>query len=196
MGKRDEYRVRDLGSVMALKKLLNTIALEGHASGRSITPETLASQGRLASFSDHSLGIVSMSLNHLKAVADQINGGFKELDASRRAALAALTGETPTGIAQTGGEKRDPQDARDELSRLRSEVARMKEELRVTREDLALLQRAYDERCRQARLYAGKASKSVQLQCQQDQRALDQSLSLCRRLNTNDNVIPMEDRRA
>lgn len=184
MGKRDEARRRDRDSVLALLGLLEAVE-KGEVQIPEALEVALSSQGRLAKFADAQRGIVGMSLNHLKATAAQIEGGFERLDQARLAALETIR------RANVPGDDADRPPATDETSRVNAENARLKEELRLIRQDLALLQRAYDERCRQARRYAQKASPAVQAQCQRDQQALDQSLSLCRRLEKNHNVIEL-----
>lgn len=186
MGKRDDTRKRDIASLQAIHGLLKEVV---ESIGAGAPPElirALDSQSRLAKYSDPERGITGMSLNHFKAIAIQANVGFDVIDKLRLLSLYVIAKSTtapPEVMAET---------LPDELSRLRAEKTRLTDELRIAREDLAILQRAYDERCRQARRYAEKASAAVKAQCRLEQQALDRSLSLCRRLDLNHNVIPME----
>jgi len=184
MSKRAEARRRSTKSILATKALLQELLAHDGKESRAHVATALATQSTLAHFCDNERHIVSMSLNHFKSIAGTLPGGFDEIDHLRQLALGACRTETsprsPSGKASP-----------DSADRLRIENQRLIRELRIVREDLALLQRAYDERCRQARLYAEKATSSIAAQCHKDQMALDRSLSLCRRLEGDDKITPI-----
>ena len=78
-------------SVRALVAALEAIVasrFEGVVPGELL--EAMGSQGALARYNNADLGLVAMSLNTQKAIADQCCGGYQKLDALRVGALAAL----------------------------------------------------------------------------------------------------------
>jgi hypothetical protein len=138
------------------------------------------SQGALAKFADSSRRIIGMSLNYQKALSENLEGGYELIDSLRRAAKAAFD--------STAQARKKPK--RSSAEELQAQLKKLEEENRRLREDLWLVQRAYDLRCRQARSYAAEAKESSTLAlCQKEQREVDASLSLLR-LPWNANKVP------
>ena len=170
--KRDvETRRADIQGVVALHKLVQRVA---KTPAEFVTdPEmlaALASQGALAGFGSETHGISAMSLNHQKAISVLAIGSYEALNESRVSALATL--KAPLSPPKR---RRTAESDRDEV------VSQMKQELSILKEDLFIIQRAYDTRCRQARSYAAKAGEATVALCQKEQREVDATMALRQR---------------
>lgn len=169
----------DRSSVIALKTLM-TEALSDRTVISSDLALALRSQGALAKFRDDSRHIVPMSLNHQKAVATSVFGSYFAVDELRRALLG------PPAKPVSSDTRRSRNKAG--LQELAQEQAR---EIQLLKEDLVLLQRAFDLRCRQAREYAEKAGEPVISRCAKELREVEAGLSLLRHGANAPNVTPI-----
>ena len=180
--KRAEKRSADVQSIQALVLLLKTVCdrAQDYVSNATVAC-ALASQGALAKYAEPALRIHAMSLNHQKKMANRAFGSYRVVDSLRVAARDALR------AAQA------PKDPRRTVTRatLRERIRALETEREILLEDLFILQRAYDLRCLQARLYAGAADPSTQLRCAKEQKEVDASFSL-RNRRTLSNVHFLE----
>lgn len=162
---------RDIKSVRALQDLLrDVVATPAKYAADKALRTRLNSQGALASMSEPARGIVRMSLNHQKRVAEHALGGYDLLDGLRRGAADALAFEERK---QKRGNKRNKVG-------LQQKVNELERERQILREDLFLLQNAYDLRCHQARTYAERAGSTTIALCAKEQREIEIKLSLRR----------------
>jgi len=173
----------DLVSVKALGELLRSAASSPatHLKNESFLA-ALRSQGALAKYSDDTLSIRGMSLNHQRLIAESALGGYEELDQLRRAALKSVLNCAARSAHANKSTKVG----------LSARVKELEAELSLFKQDMAVLQRAYDLRCVQARNYASTATASVQALCAKEQRELDATFSLCRRSTPSSNVVSLE----
>ncbi len=176
-------RQDDLLSVRALGKLLQTAISSPAASAQDDAfLVALRSQGALAKYSNGPLSIRGMSLNHQRLIAEYALGSYEALDQLRKAAQESLLNHAARS-------------ARANKSTKAGLSARLKEleiELATFKQDMAILQRAYDMRCVQARNYASTASASVQALCAREQKELDATFSIRRRPTPSSNVVNLE----
>jgi hypothetical protein len=177
---RDLRRQRDAVAMNALVALLKDICKEPDKHhGRQLLSDAVKSQGALARFEHPAAHIHRMSLNHQKSVAEQVLGSYEVLDNLRRAAGGALSAERHRGkLGRTTTKEH-----------LKDQIKVLEQERTALLEDLLLLQRAFDQRCLQARIYASKADKSTMTLCAKEQREIDMSLSLRRRDSPKTTVV-------
>lgn len=101
----------------------------------AITP-ALSTQGSLAAFEHSDEGLVAMSLNTHKAIADKvIEGGYGALNDYRKAALQKLKGL----------ERRGERPGRGTIEWYKSELAEKNEKLARVANDIALMGQRLDE---------------------------------------------------
>lgn len=180
-------RQADLISVKALAELLRQVVDKpGEYVHDAGLQAALSSQGALAKHSAPTASIHAMSLNHQRLVADLALGSYDTLDALRRAARDALS--DARARAKRGNTKTK--------DGLRARVNELEAEVMLLKQDLALVHRAYDLRCIQARTYAAAASAATQTLCAKEQRELDASFSLRRKPVDRSNVVPFEEARS
>lgn len=153
--------VRSIIATVALLRLV--VASDGAPIYRELSP-VLSSQSSLASHADRERHILPMSLNHMKRVAISALGSFDVVDRLRLQARRSLSQGAPSRQRRT------------ELEQARYELAIERQANARIREDLLLLQRAYDTRCRQAFRYAKSASLACVDMCRKEQRELDRGL--------------------
>lgn len=183
MTSRHDRRLRDLDSIRALRALLLNITKDPGAFGSDEVLKTmLRSQGAMAAYRSPDAGVVAMSLNHHKTMASAALGDYRILDDLRRRALGALELEKRRQTYKRKSSKKDVVAKNEELE----------EELVRLREDLVLLQQAYDLRCTQARTYAESAGGPTLALCNKEQREITASLSSFRsRRDQEGNVVPL-----
>lgn len=175
---------RDRNSILALRQLLNSVALESAEADPALT-EALRTQSLLAAYSDNDRGIVSMSLNHQKKIANEVLGSYDVIDSLRRRALAGTQASA----------KNLKRRSTSTLNSQRARIKALETMVRALSQDLLILQRAFDIRCVQARAYATKAGDTELRQCDAHQRELEASFRL-RTINVpTDKVVPMRGRR-
>lgn len=168
---RRHTKIEEENSVANLCSLLAEVVRKPSAFSADVTlAKSLRTQGALAKFEVVDRAIIPMSLNHQKVVSASLGGGFDRLNSLRKLALDALR----------KGAKGTPKKPSKDLDQTKEQLRRSQAEAQRLREDLWLVQRAYDTRCRQARSYAAQAGPSVVAICQQEQRECDASLSLLR----------------
>ena len=184
--KRALRKQADLAGIRALADLLRRIGAEpaGYLSDEALW-DSLHSQGALAKRAVPSERIQAMSLNHQRRVADEALGAFSTLDDLRRAALEALV---RAKAQQKRGNVRSK-------SGLLARVRELESDNQLLRQDLFLLQRAYDIRCVQARHYAKVAGKNTQELCEREQQEIDATFSLRRKAIRSSNIVDFEERR-
>jgi len=173
-------------SISALTNLLElVIATPNEYLNDAELNSALRSQGSLSKYKRQDTLIVPMSLNHQKAVAQEmLDGGYTTIDSLRRRALGALQKERIKGKA---GNKQTK-------AGLLQKVAELEATIQVQDEDMWIIQRAYDMRCLQARNYAADGGAAVQALCQKEQREIDASLSLRRRPKPSTTVASFHGR--
>lgn len=172
-------------SVQRTRKLLTDVCNSPESFLTSKVAGALKSQGALAAYCDSDAGIIGMSLNHQKAICDSVFSDFSELDNLRRAALMALSDWRER-------EKRGNRQTKAGLLKL---VKDQEAKLAVLREDLFLLQRAFDLRCQQARAYAESASKAIVALCAKEQREINATLAVRKLPVPASNVAQISRRR-
>lgn len=177
-------RQRDISSVKATLALLSEALANPAAFSKDKTLEdAISSQGALAKLSDEARNIIAMSLNHQRKIAEELPGGFEALDRLRRAARNALEVQRTRVRDPTGTSK----------ASLRVRIAELEALVLSLRQDLIIVQRAYDLRCAQARLYAKGASASIQALCEKEQKEIEATFSLRRVHSTADgNVVSIK----
>ncbi len=176
----------DLVSVKALAEFLRSVAAQPAKHAKNVAlASALGSQGGTASFSDPDNGIVPMSLNHQKKVATSIYGDWKELDGLRIRAREALTGLNAKTREAPRGSKES----------LISKNQELELEANLLKQDLLILQRAYDLRCIQARQYAAAAGAATVSLCDREQREIEASFSLRSVELPPSNVVDLEEKR-
>ena len=179
-------RQADLLSVQSLAEFLRQVATEPDRYLQdTMVHAALRSQGALAKLSLLDRAIVPMSLNHQKRVAEEGLGGYSILDALRSAArssLAAAHARTQRGKSDT-------------KAGLMARVRDLEEQNRLLRQDLFILQRAYDLRCIQARHYAAASGETIKELCRKEQREIDASFSLRRKPKSEITVVELEEGR-
>ena len=173
-------------SIEALAELLRQVASEPESFLNDDALRTaLRSQGRLAKLSRPDRAIVPMSLNHHKRMADEGLGGYSMLDELRRTARSSLA----AAQARTQRVKSDTR------AGLLTKVRDLEEQNRLLRQDLFILQRAYDLRCIQARHYAAASGETIKELCRKEQREIDASFSLRRKPKSDSTVVELEEGR-
>lgn len=108
-----QRREASVKSVVAI--LERVVAKDSEFSPTTELKEALRSQGALARHADESLGIVAMSLNTQKVIADECCGGYEKLDALRIAAIGTLEAVQAKQAEPTRGTKDALQQEIDEL---------------------------------------------------------------------------------
>lgn len=178
MSRVSRNEANDTRSVLATAELLRSVIASGGAPIYGGLSPVLKSQSSLASHADQERRIVPMSLNHMKRVSVQALGSFDVIDRLRLQAKSSLLSETLSKSRRS-----DLEQARYELDVERHANARL-------REDLLLLQRAYDARCRQAFRYAKSASDACVDMCRKEQVELDRGLQYRSLPASKDNLVP------
>lgn len=175
-----------VASIKSLADLLRDAASSPakHLADRSFF-DALRSQGKLAAYSNQACQIRAMSLNHQKRVATALFGEYSVLDSLRRNARQALE----SGILQANKPDRRTKQHLTERLRL------MEQQHEMLLQDLFLLQRAYDIRCKQAKNYAKAAGDVVFKRCVQEQAELDATFSLRRTNFGAPNVVNISSAR-
>ncbi|WP_440224957.1 hypothetical protein ACQQ2N_06875 [Dokdonella sp. MW10] len=119
-----------------------------------------------------------MSLNHQKKIAALALSDYKVVDNFRRNAKKAIDSlSVKERKAKLSG-----------TIRFEERLREAERELSLLREDLLLLQRAYDIRCAQARRYANAAGDKLLTICNKEQREIDATLSAIRNRRSNSGV--------
>lgn len=179
-------RQSDVRSVEALCNFLRSICINPSAFvNENILDAALRSQGALAKYSNESLGIKAMSLNHQKDLSIEVVGGFDILNDLRTSAIQALTSERARLMRGNRINK----------AGILARVRELEEERLLLLQDLTILQRAYDLRCQHARQYASQADTATQARCVKEQREIDISFSLLKKFAGRDNVTFLEEAR-
>jgi hypothetical protein len=179
-------RQADLLSVQSLAELLRQVANEPDRYLQDTTVHAaLRSQGALAKLSLPDRAVVPMSLNHQKRMAEEGLGGYSMLDDLRSAARSALA----------GAQARVQRGKSDTKAGLLNRVRDLEEQNRLLRQDLFILQRAYDLRCVQARHYAAASGETIKELCRKEQREIDASFSLRRKPKSEITVVELEEGR-
>lgn len=150
---------------MALVGLLADVVARPHAyeDDKGLTA-ALSSQGALAGYSNSSLGILRVSLNAQKSIAEEIlNRGFSELNELRVAAKRAVRSSVELNRSVRSGTRAD----------LRTQLAAEREKVEQLRCDLLLLTWALKRVIVQARSYARESDKRQLIaRCQKEQSEL------------------------
>lgn len=175
---------RDRNSILTLRQLLNNVVLESTEADPALT-EALRTQSLLAAYSDDGSGIVSMSLNHQKKIANEVLGSYDVLDSLRRRALEGTQASAKNLKRRSAST----------LNSHRARIKALETMVRALSQDLLILQRAFDIRCVQARAYATKAGDTELRQCDAHQRELEASFRLRTISVPTDKVVPMRGRR-
>ncbi len=168
----------DQDSLLALVQLLRSIIGGSHTPEDSLV-QALRSQSSLAAYSRQDKTVSAMSLNHQKFTAGIVLGDFSILDRLRRETLSSLNARSKTAEGRLRPTRKDVENT----------VALLKRECQILREDLFLLQRAFDIRCSQARRYALAAGEPTNSVCVKEQLEIDRGLSLRRILAEPSKVI-------
>lgn len=184
---RASRRQTDLASIQALAEYLRNVSRNpsGHLH-LSDLQHALRSQGRLAKLEIPDVNIHGMSLNHQRKLAEELPelGGYPALDRLRRSALEALRTE------QARSKRGNTQSKEGLLARIKE----LESDNALLKQDLAILQRAFDLRCIQARNYAELAGSTTQALCAKEQREINASFSLRRkRVETASKVVDMAE---
>jgi hypothetical protein len=184
--KRAARRQADLASIKALATYLLDISRNPSAFLHiGDLKHTLRSQGRLAKLEVPEANIRGMSLNHQSKLADELPdlGGYTALNALRLSALEAITAQE---VRASRGNTRSKEG-------LLARVRELEADNLLLKQDLALLQRAFDLRCIQARNYAEKAGEAILALCTKEQRELYASFSLRRKaVDETSNVVDID----
>lgn len=169
--KLESRRQADFAAIKALCEFLGSIISRPneYSSDRDLM-SALASQGAMAAWSHPASGVQCMSLNHQKKVANACLGDWRELDRLRVRARDALLEIRA---------RKQPRAARSRES-LIAKAQELEKAVRALKEDLFILQRAYDLRCIHARHYAEVGGPSTVALCNREQREVDASFSLRR----------------
>lgn len=164
-------------SVRTIISTLERIVADPDFSAAPELKVALRSQGALARYASDSLGIIGMSLNTQKTIADQCCGGYEKLDALRAAASAALEAREAKEAGPNKGTKEDLKRDNEEL-RLR---------IGLLESDLGQLTWAFGRIVAYARSQAQDASNPhAMTQFVKELRAVESGLSLLRKpLETN-----------
>jgi hypothetical protein len=126
-----------------------------------------------------------MSLNHQKRIAEEVLGSYQFLDDLRKAARDASLAQ------QNRRERGNSHTKRNLLTRVRE----LEQQNRLLRQDLFILQGAYDLRCTQARRYAAAGGDSMTALCAKEQREIEARFSLLRKPRTGVSVVKIEEGR-
>lgn len=184
---RASRRQADLASIQAMVEYLKEVSRNPSAYlHMGDLKHALKSQGRLAKLQIPDAHIQGMSLNHQRKLADELPelGGYPGLDALRRAAFEALTTE------QARAKRGNTRSKEGLLARIRE----LESDNALLKQDLAVLQRAFDVRCIQARNYAEQAGSVTQALCTKEQREINASFSLRRKpVDTASKVVEMAE---
>ncbi|MEN5100314.1 hypothetical protein [Stenotrophomonas sp. TWI809] len=148
--------------------------------------QALRSQSSFAAYSRADQGVFAMSLNHQKSIATDVLGGFSVLDRLRKEALASVALKSQKKRGRLRATRKDVENS----------LLSLKRENQILREDLFLLQRAFDIRCSQARRYASAAGEPTVSICSKEQLELDTGLSLRRIIAEPTNVVHLRGKNA
>ncbi|MEN5208105.1 hypothetical protein ABE493_08295 [Stenotrophomonas terrae] len=164
-----ERRQRDISSIKCTLALLSEAVTDpaNFISDRRLH-SAVSSQGALAKLADDRRSIIAMSLNHQRKVAEELPGGFLALDRLRRAVKSALEQQST----------REHEAGRTNKAALRARIVELEALILSLRQDLIIVQRAYDHRCAQARSYAKGASAAIRALCEKEQREIEATFSL------------------
>jgi len=127
-----------------------------------------------------------MSLNHQRRLADEVLGSFGALDDLRRSARDAIV----HAIARV---KRGNVRTKDGLL---ARVRELEADNQLLRQDLFVLQRAYDLRCQQARRYATAAGKSTLAMSEKEHAEIEATFSLRKKPIRTDNIVDLNQERS
>lgn len=175
---------RDEESIKSLLKLLKQIVDSPSSSHDPDLIASLTSQSALARYGSPNTGIFPMSLNHQKFASTKYLGSYDALDRARRAAAGSIQNGA-------GGSPR----RKDDRTSLLAKIKALDRVCQFLREDLFLMQRAYELRCEQARRYALAAGGNLPHLCQKEQLEIDRGLSLRRTEAHSSNVVQLPRRR-
>lgn len=176
--------LRSRNSILALRKVLDRALIEP----AELSPElrrALQTQSLLAAYRSDDEGIVAMSLNHQKKIANDALGSYEVLDSLRRRVLERAQ---PMDKSQQRHSSATRASQRERILALEAMV-------KALSQDLFILQRAFDLRCLQARAYATKAGDAELRQCDTHQRELEASFRLRTLSLPSDKVVPLRGRR-
>lgn len=178
--KRQITRSIAVASVLSLVDLLGEVCRSpGSFAGDASIIQALKSQGALAKYSADERGIRTMSLNYQRSIAILAIGSFEKLDRERLRAKSALSAAMAPPARKPTGRKVDL------LTRIRD----LEEDNQTLRQDLFLLQIAYDKRCTQARSYAAAAGAKTLERAIVEQRELESMFSFSQRTERPSNVV-------
>ncbi|MCX4170310.1 MULTISPECIES: hypothetical protein [Paraburkholderia] len=145
-----------MASVKKQFELLQQVVKTPESVGGSVRDallSALASQGALAAFELPEIGIIGMSLNTHKAIADaELQGGYQALNTYRKAALERLR-ELGRGADQPG---------RGTIDWYKSELADKAAKLNRVANDIALMSLQLDEVLALAQHMAQEAGKDAE----------------------------------
>lgn len=175
----------DRASLSELVNLLRQV-VNGALAPEDGLFRALHSQSALAAYSRANGRIFGMSLNHQKSTATVVLGDFSILDRLRKEALASALLKSRTNNGRMRANRRDVENT----------VLSLRRENQILREDLFLLQRAFDIRCSQARRYASAAGEPTTSICTKEQLELDTGLSLRRIIVEPTNVVQLRGKNA
>lgn len=198
MSKREARRAMELASIEGTTRLLKDVCTDPKSfEAQEALLHALRSQGSLARYRDADRGILPMSLNHFKAIAnlssardddlaEDVLSGFSRLDLLRREAANALA---------KGKEDATPPPSTTSKASLAARIKELEALALELREDAFLLQAAFDLRCRQARVYASRAGTAMVELCAREQREIDLTFSLCHRRLESGKVTSLQEAR-
>lgn len=171
-------RERDIRSVKATQSLLRSIAAKpAEFLSDSTLAGALSSQGSLAKHVDESRGIVAMSLNTQKLVAEKALGSYDLIDRLRRGALEALENEQIKAASSNKSTK----------SGLLLRVAELEGEVNELQGDLGQLTHAFARLVSLGRSLTDEiGTPSALTRWQKELRSVEGGLSLCKKpIKTN-----------
>ncbi|WP_046658764.1 hypothetical protein [Lysobacter capsici] len=181
---RKAQRQADIASVKSLVEYLqNVVSHPAKYADDAPLQSALRSQGALAKYPISAASVHPMSLNHQRLIADLSVGGFETIDRLRKSAVNALATQKFHTIK--GGSANSKKGLAAKISELELDNSLLKQ-------DLLLLQRAYDLRCLQARNYASFAGSAIQELCAKEQREISATFSLRRKRIESHNVVPFD----
>ena len=171
-----------IASVKAVRALLELIV-----QGRDDVPlptgltDSLRSQGALAGFCSEEHGIVSMSLNTFKTIANELYGSFDKVDAWRTAAFAAL---------QQKAQSEDGPAPQTKLW-LQQRLAEAEGDIQTLLEDLGLVTNAFARLAGFTQSLARELGDDAQVRWRKELQSIEAGLSLLSK-PTVSNVIEAE----
>jgi hypothetical protein len=171
-------RERDIRSVKATQSLLRSIAAKpAEFLSDAKLAEVLRSQGALAKHADESLGIVAMSLNTQKLVAEEALGSYDLVDRLRRGALEALENSQMKAASSNKSTK----------AGLLLRVNELEEEVSALQGDLGQMTHAFARLVSIGRSLTDElGTPSALARWQKELRSIQGGLSLCKKpIKTN-----------